>query len=79
MAKKKKPVIEEEIIYVSKSELKRDAQQYQQLAIDLAAMSKKILNKTMLRKISSQTSGVKSLSRFVVGGSREGSLEYQRL
>jgi len=41
MAKKKKPVIEEEIIYVSKSELKRDAQQYQQLAIDLAAMSNK--------------------------------------
>lgn len=41
MAKKKKPVIEEEIIYVSKSELKRDAQQYQQLATDLAAMSNK--------------------------------------
>ncbi|RZQ54594.1 hypothetical protein C1E23_02880 [Pseudoalteromonas phenolica] len=41
MAKKKKPVIEEEIIYVSKSELKRDAQQYQKLAIDLAAMSNK--------------------------------------
>ncbi|GMM86239.1 ribosome biogenesis factor YjgA [Pseudoalteromonas sp. MTN2-4] len=41
MAKKKKPFIEEEIIYVSKSELKRDAQQYQQLAIDLAAMSNK--------------------------------------
>ena len=41
MAKKKKPVIEEEIIYVSKSELKRDVQQYQQLAIDLAAMSNK--------------------------------------
>ena len=41
MAKKKKPVIEEEIIYVSKSELIRDAQQYQQLAIDLAAMSNK--------------------------------------
>ena len=42
MAKKKKPKIpEEEIIYVSKSELKRDAQQHQQLAIDLAAMSKK--------------------------------------
>ncbi|TLX46884.1 hypothetical protein C1E24_11545 [Pseudoalteromonas phenolica] len=48
MAKKKKPVIEEEIIYVSKSELKRDAQQYQQLAIDLAAMSKKQRDKLPL-------------------------------
>ena len=48
MAKKKKPVIEEEIIYVSKSELKRDAQQYQQLAIDLAAMSNKQRDKLPL-------------------------------
>ncbi|CAH9063265.1 hypothetical protein PSECIP111951_03285 [Pseudoalteromonas holothuriae] len=41
MAKQNKPDIEEEIIYVSKSELKRDAQQYQQLAQDLAGMAKK--------------------------------------
>lgn len=49
MAKKKKPAqIEEEIIYVSKSELKRDAQQYQQLAIDLAGMSNKLRDKLPL-------------------------------
>lgn len=48
MAKKKKPVIEEDIIYVSKSELKRDAQQYQQLALDLASMAKKQRDKLPL-------------------------------
>lgn len=49
MAKKKDASnVEEEIIYVSKSELKRDAQQYQQLAIDLAAMAKKQRNKLPL-------------------------------
>lgn len=48
MAKKKKPEIEEEIIYVSKSELKRDAQQYQQLALDLASMAKKQRDKLPL-------------------------------
>lgn len=43
MAKKKgKPAeIEEEIIYVSKSELKRDAQEFHQLGADIAKMGKK--------------------------------------
>jgi len=43
MAKKKgKPAeIEEEIIYVSKSELKRDAQEFHQLGSDIAKMGKK--------------------------------------
>ncbi|MBD1581055.1 DUF615 domain-containing protein [Pseudoalteromonas sp. S16_S37] len=48
MAKQNKPNIEEEIIYVSKSELKRDAQQYQQLAQDLASMPKKQRDKLPL-------------------------------
>jgi ribosome-associated protein len=48
MAKQNKPDIEEEIIYVSKSELKRDAQQYQQLAQDLAGMAKKQRDKLPL-------------------------------
>nr|WP_172971642.1 ribosome biogenesis factor YjgA [Pseudoalteromonas sp. A25] len=48
MAKQNKPDIEEEIIYVSKSELKRDAQQYQQLAQDLASMPKKQRDKLPL-------------------------------
>ncbi len=43
MAKKKgKPAeIEEEIIYVSKSELKRDAQEFHQLGSEIAKMGKK--------------------------------------
>ncbi|KID57858.1 ABC transporter ATP-binding protein [Pseudoalteromonas luteoviolacea] len=42
MAKKPDHNVEdEEIIYVSKSELKRDAQQYQQLGIDIAELGKK--------------------------------------
>ena len=41
MAKKKKPLIEEEIIYVSKSELKRDAQEFHQLGSEIAKMGKK--------------------------------------
>ncbi|WP_404341311.1 ribosome biogenesis factor YjgA [Pseudoalteromonas mariniglutinosa] len=43
MAKKKgKPAeIEEEIIYVSKSELKREAQEFHQLGADIAKMGKK--------------------------------------
>ncbi|NOU53061.1 DUF615 domain-containing protein [Pseudoalteromonas sp. JBTF-M23] len=48
MAKQNKPDTEEEIIYVSKSELKRDAQQYQQLAQDLASMPKKQRDKLPL-------------------------------
>ena len=36
MAKKKKPLIEEEIIYVSKSELKREAMQYHGLGAEIA-------------------------------------------
>ena len=41
MAKKKKPLIEEEIIYVSKSELKREAMQYHGLGAEIAKMPKK--------------------------------------
>ncbi|AXV66439.1 MULTISPECIES: ribosome biogenesis factor YjgA [Pseudoalteromonas] len=41
MAKKKKPAIEEEIIYVSKSELKREAMQYHDLGAEIAGMAKK--------------------------------------
>ncbi|MCF6434854.1 ribosome biogenesis factor YjgA [Pseudoalteromonas sp. MMG022] len=48
MAKQNKPTPDEEIIYVSKSELKRDAQQYQQLAQDLASMPKKQRDKLPL-------------------------------
>ncbi|WP_105167238.1 ribosome biogenesis factor YjgA [Pseudoalteromonas sp. T1lg23B] len=48
MAKQNKPIPDEEIIYVSKSELKRDAQQYHQLAQDLANMPKKQRDKLPL-------------------------------
>ncbi|MCF2857498.1 DUF615 domain-containing protein [Pseudoalteromonas sp. SMS1] len=49
MAKKSDNHIEdEEIIYVSKSELKRDAQQYQQLGIDIAELGKKQRDKLPL-------------------------------
>ncbi|KNC69232.1 ribosome biogenesis factor YjgA [Pseudoalteromonas ardens] len=41
MAKKPTQEPEEEIIYVSKSELKRDAQQYHQLGVDIAQLGKK--------------------------------------
>ena len=41
MAKNKKPLIEEEIIYVSKSELKREAMQYHGLGAEIAKMPKK--------------------------------------
>ncbi|MBS3797263.1 MULTISPECIES: ribosome biogenesis factor YjgA [unclassified Pseudoalteromonas] len=37
----KKPQPEEEIIYVSKSELKRDAMEYHELGIEIANLSKK--------------------------------------
>jgi len=42
MAKKKKPLIEEEIIYVSKSELKREAMQYHGLGAEIGISTDKI-------------------------------------